>query len=118
MLNLLWKLAKNRKGAALVEYSLIVAGVALIGAGSVSVLGHKTNDLVATTAAVVPGAHLDDNAPIASGKIIETAANASGAIAIDGATIAGIAAGSTNRIGTNTGLEDGTVNSALVVEQP
>lgn len=78
----MWKLArrlrKNKKGAALVEYALIVAGVALIGAVAVSLFGHKVSDMLATAAAVLPGAHADDNAPIVSGKTIETSPNAQG----------------------------------------
>lgn len=72
------RLRKNQTGAALVEYALIVAGVALIGAAVVSVFGHKVSDMLATAAAVLPGAHADDNAPIVSGKTIETSANAQG----------------------------------------
>ena len=78
----MWKLMRllrrNQKGAALVEYALIVAGVALIGAVAVSLFGHKVTDMLATAAAVLPGAHADDNAPIVSGKTIETSPNAQG----------------------------------------
>lgn len=72
------RLRKNERGAALVEYALIIAGVALIGAAVVSVFGHKVSDMLATVAAVLPGAHEDDNAPIVSGKAIETSPNAQG----------------------------------------
>ena len=34
--------------------------------------GHKTTDLVATVAAVLPCAHADDAGPIVSAKLIET----------------------------------------------
>jgi Flp pilus assembly pilin Flp len=78
MLKLMRRLLRNRKGAALVEYALIVAGVALIGAVAVSLFGHKVSDMLATAAAVLPGAHADDNAPIISGKTIETSPNAQG----------------------------------------
>ena len=78
MAKLVRRLLKSKKGAALVEYALIVAGVALIGAAAVSVFGHKVTDMLATAAAVLPGAHTDDNAPIVSGKTIETSPNAPG----------------------------------------
>lgn len=65
-------LLRNKKGAALVEYGLLVAGVALVAAAAVSVFGHKTNDLLATTAGVLPGAGGADNNPIAGGRLIET----------------------------------------------
>ena len=78
MVKLAQRLLRNKKGAALVEYALIVAGVALIGAAAVSVFGHKTSDMMATAAAVLPGAHTDDNAPVVSGKVIETSPNSPG----------------------------------------
>ena len=65
-------LIRDEKGAALLEYSLLAAGVALISAAGVAVFGHKTNDLISSVAAIMPGAHADDNGPIQSGKIIET----------------------------------------------
>lgn len=74
----LMRRSRNEKGAAMVEYALIIAGVALIGAAAVSVFGHKVNDMLATSAAVLPGAHAEDNAPIVSGKTIETSPNAPG----------------------------------------
>jgi Flp pilus assembly pilin Flp len=93
------KLFKNRKGAALVEYGLLVGGIALISAGAISLFGHKTSDLIGTMAAIIPGAHADDNSPIISGKLIETAPNASGYIGLD---MEGILAGNgKNRLGTN-----------------
>jgi Flp pilus assembly pilin Flp len=66
------KLLRNKRGAALVEYGLLVAGVALVTAAAVSIFGHKTNDMVSAIAAVLPGAHDDDNGPILSGHMIET----------------------------------------------
>jgi pilus assembly protein Flp/PilA len=78
MSRLVRRLKKSQRGAALVEYALIVAGVALIGAVAVSLFGHKVTDMLATAAAVLPGAHADDNAPIVSGKTIETSPNAQG----------------------------------------
>jgi pilus assembly protein Flp/PilA len=78
MLKVMRPLLKNEKGAALVEYALIIAGVALIAAATISLFGHKTNDMLATATAVLPGAHPDDNAPVVSGKIIETSPNAPG----------------------------------------
>ena len=78
MLKVARRLLGDKRGAALVEYALIVAGVALIGAAAVSVFGHKVSDMLGTAAAVLPGAHIDDNAPIVSGKTIETSPNAPG----------------------------------------
>lgn len=94
------KLLRNKKGQGLVEYALIIAGVALIAAAAVSVFGHKVSDMIAATAAVLPGAHADDNGPMVSGKLIETAADGTtGAIQLDATTIAGNA--DTPRLGNN-----------------
>jgi Flp pilus assembly pilin Flp len=116
MLKLVQRLRKDKKGAALVEYFLIVAGVALMAAAAVSTFGHKTADLVSLSAAVLPGAHADDNAPIVSGRIIETA-NTFGpggdAIALDLATIE--TNSNTERLGANMGV-DVTAIGTLVVE--
>jgi Flp pilus assembly pilin Flp len=93
-------LVRDKKGAALVEYSLLIAGVALIGAAAVSVFGHKTSDMMAAVAAVLPGAHAGDNAPIVSGQMIETIEGGAGApIALDTAGI--VAAAGTERLGNN-----------------
>jgi len=96
------KLFRSKKGQGLVEYGLIIAGVALISAAAVSLFGHKTSDLISAVATVLPGAHDDDNAPIVSGALIETAANVDGAIALDAAGI--LAANGTDRLGANTGV--------------
>lgn len=53
------KFFNNKKGQGLVEYGLIIAGVALICAAAISVFGHKTSDLLAATAAILPGAHAE-----------------------------------------------------------
>jgi Flp pilus assembly pilin Flp len=108
---MLKKLFRNKKGAALVEYSLLVAGIALIGAATVATFGHKTNDMLAAVAGVIPGAHADDNNPIVSGRIIETTVGtgngkdssgaAADAIALDITTIAGNK--NTVRLGNATG---------------
>ncbi len=95
------KFFSNKKGQGLVEYGLIIAGVALVCAAAISVFGHKTNDLLAATAAILPGAHDDDNAPMMSAKLIETEVNDQG-IQVDFNGIA--AAKESPRLGNNFGL--------------
>jgi len=113
MLNIMFK-NRKRKGAALVEYALLVGGIALIAAGAVSIFGHKTSDIIGTVAAILPGAHGDDNAPIVSGKLIETQLGASG-ISLDFTGIA--AASGISRLGLNVGGTDGSASiGSLVVE--
>lgn len=109
------QLLREKKGAALVEYGLLIAGVALISAAGVAVFGHKTSDLVASVAAVLPGAHADDNAPIVSGKLIETAADGNGNIALNTTDI--IANANTERLSQNvTGTTGANSLTGLVIE--
>lgn len=97
---MLRKLFSNKKGQGLVEYGLIIAGVALICAAAVSVFGHKTSDLISAVAAVLPGAHAGDNAPITSGALIETTAGSTTApIELDAAAI--VANAGNSRLGNN-----------------
>lgn len=108
---MLRKLFRNKRGAALVEYGLLVAGVALVATAAISVFGHKTSDLISAIATVLPGAHDDDNAPIVSGKIIETTPGAAATpITLDTATI--LANSGNPRLGDNLGVTMDT----LVVE--
>jgi len=74
---------RNRKGQGLVEYGILVGGVALVCLAGVAVLGHKTNDLVSVVAGVLPGAHGDDNAPIVSGKLVQTTDNGGAGITLN-----------------------------------
>jgi Flp pilus assembly pilin Flp len=80
---MLRKFFGNKKGQGLVEYGLIIAGVALICAAAISVFGHKTSDLISAVATIIPGAHADDNGPIISGKLIETTGATATGIALD-----------------------------------
>ena len=120
---MLKRLLKDRKGAAIVEYSLLVAGIALICAASIATFGHKTNDMIATVAGVLPGAHVDDNQPIASGRIIETkgitdASSPTGkAIALDMAQIITNSDGTKSRLGDNLGMASDSLKG-LVSELP
>ena len=101
----------------MVEYGLIIAGVALICAAAVSVFGHKTSDLIAAVATVLPGAHNDDNGALVSGKLIETELDATtDAIELD---LQGIFANSDSpRLGNNvTNIAGAATNfGGLIVE--
>lgn len=63
---------RNRKGQSLVEYGILIGGIALVCLAAVAILGHKTNDLIAVVAGVLPGAHTSDNGPIVSGQLVLT----------------------------------------------
>ena len=73
----------DRRGQGLVEYGILVGGVALVCLAAVSLLGHQVNDMLSVVAGVLPGAHADDNAPIVSGKIVATTPNADGNLVLD-----------------------------------
>ncbi len=96
------KFLRNRKGAAMVEYALLVAGIAIVAVVAVSVLGHKTADLLGTAAAVIPGVNTDDNDSIQSGQLIETKLDqAGGSITLDIGQI--VTNSETERLGNNMG---------------
>lgn len=113
---MLRKLFRNKKGQGLVEYGLIIAGVALICAAAISVFGHKTSDLISAVAAVLPGVHADDNGPMISGKLIETTGADDGPISLDADEITTNI--NTPRLGTNVGLDTPANFGGLVVEAP
>ncbi|MEM7307696.1 MAG: hypothetical protein AAF682_13540 [Planctomycetota bacterium] len=106
------QLLRCKKGAALLEYSLLAAGVSLIAAAGVAMFGHKTTDMIASVAAIMPGVHADDNGPIASGKLIETTPGGSGQVALDVDAI--IANTDTPRLGNNIGVSN---LDLLILEQ-
>jgi pilus assembly protein Flp/PilA len=96
------KLVRDRKGQGLVEYALLVAGIAIISLAAISTLGHKTSDLMAAAAMMIPGAHQGDNAPITSGHLVET--DAQGGLtgnAIEVSSTQILANNGTDRLGTN-----------------
>ncbi len=107
---------RSRKGAVMVEYALLVAGIAIVAVVAVSVLGHKTADLLGTAAAVIPGVNTDDNDAIASGQLIETNLNADTAITLD---INQIEANSTTeRLGNNLGYTVGDLPTLVIQTNP
>jgi pilus assembly protein Flp/PilA len=112
------RLRRDKRGQALVEYGLLIGGVALISAAAVSLFGHKTSDIIGMVAAILPGAHLNDNGAIQSGHLIATGpSGTSGSIALD---IPGILSGSgTDRLGQAVvGPGEGSLNGVgnLIIE--
>lgn len=68
---MLKRLIRNRKGQGFVEYALLIAGVALVGAIGVTMLGEKTNEMIAAVATVLPAGNELPNNPIVAGAVIE-----------------------------------------------
>jgi Flp pilus assembly pilin Flp len=108
---MLFRLIRDRKGQGLVEYALLIAGVALMCAAGVAVFGSKTNQLISAVAATLPGAIAEDNSPILATRIIETApAPNTNAIGLDLMTISTANNGNTDRLLNNVcgfGVGDG-----------
>lgn len=113
------RLLRNRKGQGLVEYGLIIAGVALVCAATVSIFGHKTTDLWAAMTVVLPGAHAEDNAPVVSGQLIETT-NTGGAngdaLTLDLAGIDAANTAGTRELGQLLGTNSTFDSAGLIVE--
>lgn len=97
---------RSKRGAALVEYGLIVAGVALVAAAAVSIFGTKVAGMIGTSAAALPGAQQQDNGPIGVGKIIQTRTDANGNIVMDGASSLDHTLGDNLGIDTETLIND------------
>lgn len=104
-MKLIQKSRNAKRGAALVEYGLIVAGVALVAAAAVSIFGHKTTGMIGAAASAMPGAQQSDNAAISAGRIMDTTVNANG--------VAVINPGQNNGLGDNLGLTQQQVDSLV-----
>ncbi len=108
---------RNKKGAALVEYALLVAGIAIVGIAAVSILGHKTSDLIGTSAAIIPGVAADDNDEISSGRLVETQNDlVNGATAVDVEQI--VNNSGTERLGNNLGYDPTQLPTLVVPTTP
>ncbi|MBM3996913.1 MAG: hypothetical protein FJ303_22600 [Planctomycetes bacterium] len=61
---------KKRKGSVLVEYGLLIAGIVLVAVVAIAVLGHKVADQYGVMAGIMPGAHPEDNVPVAAANAL------------------------------------------------
>ncbi len=91
----------QKRGAALVEYGLIVAGVALVAAAAVSIFGSKTGGMIAASARVMPGANAEDNKLINVGHAINVKDDGNGNLGVDGTNL-------DKTLGENMGLDGST----------
>jgi Flp pilus assembly pilin Flp len=99
-MKLINKARRSKRGAALVEYGLIVAGVALVAAVAVSIFGSKTAGMIAASAHVLPGANENDNGSIQVGHVIATNPDTGSGIGINDSV--------TNSMGTALGVDSST----------
>lgn len=91
----------QKRGAALVEYGLIVAGVALVAAAAVSIFGSKTGGMIAASARVMPGANAEDNKLINVGHAISVADDGNGNLGVDSTKL-------DQKLGDKMGLDGST----------
>ena len=73
---------RHRRGAALAEYGLLIAGVTLASLVAVSVLGGKVGGLVASVATLLPGATPADNGIVQVGELIKTNRTSDGGVIV------------------------------------
>jgi len=78
------KLIRNKKGQGLVEYGILVGGIALVALAATAILGHKTTDLIGTVAAALPGAHSEDNGAIVSGYLVNVTSSGGSGLRLNG----------------------------------
>lgn len=71
---------QRRKGQALVEYTLLIAGVALACVLAVAVLGDHTADTLSVMATTIPGAEAADNQPISAANVIPFTSGTNGLV--------------------------------------
>ena len=112
MLRTLRNLLRNKNGQGLAEYGLLVAAIIVMSLAAVSLYGHKTADMWALGAALLPGAHADDLGAIRSGKLIATTGGGTGN-PIELHT-ADIVAGTGNDIGVGLGFGAGGAGTISV----
>lgn len=97
---------RNQRGAALVEYGLIVAGVALVAIVAVSVFGRKTAGMIGASAHAIPGTDAADNGPVGVGHLVQVTGGNGANITID-----------PNQVGqTTTGSSLGVNSDSWIVD--
>ncbi len=80
------KIRKNhqkKRGAALVEYGLLIAGVALVSAAAISVFGQKVGAITGAAASALPGNSPDNIGTFDPGQVVLTKKGENGTIQID-----------------------------------
>jgi len=65
---------RRRRGAALAEYGLLLAGLTMACMVAVSVLGGKVGGMIASVATLLPGQTAEDNATVQVGQLLNTTA--------------------------------------------
>lgn len=79
----------KRKGQAMVEYALLLAGIAVASVVGIAVLGHKTADQYSLLGVIMPGAHAEDNNAIQSSEALIPFTTSNGVIVLDTSKLIG-----------------------------
>jgi Flp pilus assembly pilin Flp len=107
------KRALKRKGAAMVEYAILVGAVALIGILGMSVLGRKTSDIIGTLAVILPGVESREDVSLHNASLIEITTDGT-TFRIDSNKIA--ADKSVDRLNANAGIGGSQSDSQFVIQ--
>jgi len=84
-INLMMKFRRGKRG--MVEYTVLIGAVTLIGILGLTVLGRKTSDTVGTLSVILPGSQTVDDLKHHQRHFIETEEGDDGAFKIDSAEI-------------------------------
>ncbi|MEM7409307.1 MAG: hypothetical protein AAF430_03615 [Myxococcota bacterium] len=105
---------RRKRGAALAEYGLLVAGVTLAALVAVSVLGGKVGGLVASVATLLPGATAEDNGTVQVGRLIETQTSSGG----NGGTVIKLDEQMLHEMGPSGGRPTSRLGAAMGLDDP
>lgn len=111
-------LKRNRRGASMVEYAVLLGAITLVCLVAISFLGNKTNDIIGALAATLPGANANDDLSIESHWLVEyTDDNGDFYIEVDTSDIGAADSALDNRLAINTGYEPADMET-LVLQIP
>ena len=104
--------AKKRKGAAMVEYAILVGAVALIGIVGMSVLGRKNSDIIGTLAVILPGVRSAEDVAVQHTSLVELTSDGTTYQAFDQHWVGN---NRTDRLNLATGLGSSDSDSLFVI---
>lgn len=80
MLAIAVRMLRNKKGQSLVEYGILVGAIAIVCLVAATLLGHKTGNLLGSTAAALPSVEAEDAGPVFMGKLVKVQQGADGSL--------------------------------------
>ncbi len=95
-----------RRGDVMVEYAIVVAGVALVALTGVAYVSEPVAGLVGVSAQTgMPGAHPNDNGPLGSDFLVEMRADPTRGLTVDYDEISNRSDGATGRLAEQLGVD-------------